>query len=143
MIWWGWLIAGLVLFILEAMSAGGFYLVFFGVGAVIVGLLSLFGIQLGLTLEALVFLGTSLIALALFRKPLLAHFQKGIPTHKVDSLVGQTAEALEDIPVDGIGKAELRGTAWNAHNIGSLPIARASRCKVEKVDGLTLHLRGQ
>lgn len=143
MTWWGWMIAGLALFALEAMSAGGFYLVFFGAGAVVVGLLILFGVQLGFAVEALVFLGVSLVALALFRKPLLAHFQKGIPNHKVDSLVGQTAQAMEDIPVDGIGKAELRGAAWNAHNIGPSPIARATRCRVERVDGLTLYLRGQ
>ncbi len=143
MTWWGWLIAGLALFALEAMSAGGFYLVFFGVGAVVVGLLSLFGVQLGLTFEGLLFIGVSLVALALFRKPLLARFQRGMPNHKVDSLVGQTAEALDDIPVGGLGKAELRGTAWSAHNIGSEPIARSSRCRVERVEGLTLHLRNQ
>jgi membrane protein implicated in regulation of membrane protease activity len=142
MTWWGWLIVGLVFFILEAMSAGGFYLVFFGAGAVVVGLLHIF-VQPGFIWEALLFLGVSLVALALFRRPLLARFQKGIPTHKVDSLVGQTAEALQDIPVDGIGKAELRGTSWNAHNVGSVPITRFSRCKVERVDGLTLHLRGE
>ena len=141
MIWWAWLVAGLILFALEAMSAG-FYLVFFGVGAVVVGLLDLVGWHLSLLLQGLLFVAISVVALALFRKPLLAKFQKGIPTHKVDSLAGQMAKALEDIPVGARGTAELRGSAWTAENIGVVPILRDARCHVDRVEGLTLYLRG-
>jgi hypothetical protein len=142
MIWWMWMVAGLVLFALEAMSAGGFYLVFFGAGAAVVGLLDLVGWHLSLLPQGLLFVAISLAALALFRKPLLAKFQKGIPTHKVDSLAGQMAKALEDIPVGGRGMAELRGSSWTAQNVGAVPIVRDARCHVDRVDGLTLYVRG-
>ena len=141
MIWWGWLLAGLVLFALEAVSAG-FYVVFFGVGAIAVGFLDLLGWHLELPLQGLLFVAISAVALALFRKPLLVRFQKGIPTHKVDSLAGQMATALEDIPVGGRGTAELRGSSWTAQNIGAVPIMRDARAHVDRVEGLTLYLRG-
>jgi inner membrane protein len=36
MTWWYWLVLGLVLIALEMVSAGGFYIIFFGVAAVVV-----------------------------------------------------------------------------------------------------------
>jgi hypothetical protein len=141
MTWWVWLVAGLVLFALEAASGGSFYLVFFGAGAVVVGLLDLAGWHLSELPAGLLFVSISVIALLLFRKPLLARFQRGIPTHKVDGLAGQMAKALEDIPVGGRGTAELRGSSWTAENIGGAPILRDSRCHVDRVEGLTLYLR--
>lgn len=141
MTWWAWLVAGLVLFALEAISAGGFYLVFFGAGAVVVGLLDLAGWHVSVLPQGLVFVAISVVALMLFRKPLLARFQRGMPTHKVDNLAGQMAKALEDIPAGGRGTAELRGCSWSAQNIGTSPIARDARCHVDRVEGLTLYLR--
>ena len=65
-----------------------------------------------------------------------------MPNAEVDAVVGQMAQALEDIAVDAIGKAELRGSAWAARNVGATAITRSQRCRVERVEGLTLHLRG-
>ena len=45
---------------------------------------------------------------------------------------------MEDIAVDAVGKAELRGTTWNARNVGDKLLTRAQRCRVRRVDGLTL-----
>jgi membrane protein implicated in regulation of membrane protease activity len=141
--WWVWLVAGLVLFILEAMSAGGLFLIFFGVGAVLIGLLDLTGIHLSFVMQGLIFVVFSVVSLLLFRKRLLARFQHHMPTGKVDSLVGETAKALHDIPANGIGSAELRGASWTAHNLSDAVIPQSARCRVERVDGLTLHVRGE
>jgi membrane protein implicated in regulation of membrane protease activity len=59
----------------------------------------------------------------------------------VDSLVGESAIVLEDIPPGGVGKAELRGTSWNARNVAKLPLAKAQRCIVKSVEGLTLWIQ--
>ncbi len=142
MTWWAWLVIGLVFFVLEALTPGGFYLMFFGVGAGVVGLLDVTGIQLPFVWSGLLFVVVSVIALLLFRKPLLARFQRNIPTAKVDSLVGETATALQDISAGGRGSAELRGASWNVQNVGEAPIPRSACCRVERVDGLTLHVRG-
>jgi inner membrane protein len=144
---WIWLLAGLVFFFMEAMTPGGFYLFFFGVGAVVVGLWDIVGRQTGfaaqgLVLQSLVFVGISIVCTLVFRKPLLQRFQQATPTNNVDSLVGEMAKALVEIPSNAIGTAELRGASWNALNIGDQPIPLAARCRVERVDGLTLHVRG-
>jgi membrane protein implicated in regulation of membrane protease activity len=60
---------------------------------------------------------------------------------RVDSLVGEAATASEDIPSGGVGKAELRGTTWTARNSGTALLAKNTRCRVERVDGLTIWIR--
>ena len=39
-------------------------------------------------------------------------------------------------------RVELRGTVWSACNAGEAAIAPGQRCAVERVDRLTLHIRG-
>ncbi len=141
MSWWTWLILGLVLMVLEVVTPGGFFVIFFGVGAIAVGLMEAAGLHMPLAVQGVVFVITSVAAILVFRKPLLERFNKSTPEGRVDAIAGEMAQALDDIPVNGFGKAELRGAAWSAHNVGDAPIARASRCRVERVDGLTLYVR--
>ena len=41
--WWMWVVGGLVLFILEVWTPTGFFLTFFGIGAILVGALARIG----------------------------------------------------------------------------------------------------
>jgi membrane protein implicated in regulation of membrane protease activity len=41
-----------------------------------------------------------------------------------------------------MGRVELRGTVWSARNTGDAAIHAGQRCSVERVDGLTLDIRG-
>jgi membrane protein implicated in regulation of membrane protease activity len=136
--WWLWFLIGILLLLAEFASAGGFFLFFFGVGALAVAVLSAIGIHLPLRLELLLFLGLSITSLVLLRKRLRLRFDSTIPDKEVDRLENETAVALEEIAVDGIGKAELRGATWNARNGGSRAILRDERCRVTRVEGLTL-----
>jgi membrane protein implicated in regulation of membrane protease activity len=122
-------------------TPGGFFILFFGVGAVAVGVLDLLGLTLDTPWQVILFLAISIVALLVFRKPMKEWFAGMVPSGKVDSLIGEVAQAMEDIPGGGLGKVELRGSAWNARNLGVEPIPRAARCRVENVDGLTLHVR--
>jgi membrane protein implicated in regulation of membrane protease activity len=137
--WWLWLIAGSALLALEIVTPGGFYVFFFGVGAIIVGLLAVAGIAGPPWMQWLLFGVISVAALALFRRPLLRRFN--VPHHDVDTMIGETAVALADIQASGTGKAELRGSVWTARNAGEANIAAGQRCRVESVQGLTLHVR--
>lgn len=139
--WWLWTLVGLLLLAGELLTPGGFYLIFFGAGALAVGALKLAGLELGLAIEGLIFVVISVAALAVFRKRLLQRFQRHSPVSSVDNLASEIATALEDIPAGGRGKAELRGTSWNAQNLDDSPIAKATRCQVVRVDGLTLLVR--
>jgi membrane protein implicated in regulation of membrane protease activity len=138
--WWIWLVAAVVLTVVEMLTPGGFYFVFFGVGAGAAALAALAGVD-SLIAQTLVALGVSIGSLTLFRKPLLDRFQSTLPTAKVDSLVGETA--IPDAPLHpgDFGHAELRGSSWKVRNISAVPIAAGQRCIVEQVDGLTLYIR--
>ena len=139
--WWAWLILGLALMVAELLLPTGFFLFFFGLGGVLAAFLAYLGLLSSFASQGVTFIAVSLICVVLLRKPLLAKFHIRNRTHTVDSLVGQTAKALEPIAPQAIGKVELRGSPWSALNTGSQPIACDVRCLVEKVDGLTLHVR--
>lgn len=138
--WWMWFLFGILLLLLEFAAVGTFYLFFFGLGAVAVGLIAA-GINMSFTVEMLLFLVLSLTSLALLRKRLRVKLDSKLPDDNVDRMEGQTAVAMENIAVGAVGKAELRGTAWNARNAGDTDIAESQRCRVERVDGLTLWVR--
>jgi hypothetical protein len=78
----------------------------------------------------------------LFREKLL-QLTQGERRENVDSLVGETAVATEEIHLNAVGKAELRGTSWNARNVGDKPLVRGQRCVVERVEGLTIFVRAE
>lgn len=137
--WWLWLLGGSALLVLELITPGGFYVFFFGIGAIIVGLLAASGLGGPAWMQWLLFAGISIAALAVFRRPLLRQFN--VPHHNVDSMIGEEAVALADIRADGIGKAELRGSVWTARNGSEAGIAAGQRCRVERIEGLTLHVR--
>jgi membrane protein implicated in regulation of membrane protease activity len=139
--WWMWMIAGIALLGIEMLTPGGFFTLFFGAGAIAVGILGLIGWQPSVPVQGLIFLAVSIVSLLLFRKPLVERFQRSIPQSKVDSLIGETAVAMEQIPAGGMGKAELRGSAWSARNVGASPIELKQRVRVERIDGLTLDVR--
>lgn len=138
-----WLAFGIVLAILELVTPGGFYFLFFGVSAIAVGLLSGLGVTAEAWVEVMLFSILSVVSLLLFRKPLLQKFHPLISDNQVDSLVGETAMALEDIAASGFGKVELRGAAWNACNNGDRPLSPGQRCTVERIEGLSLWVRAQ
>ena len=54
---------------------------------------------------------------------------------------GETALVTEDVAPGGVGKAEMRGTSWTARTSAATLLARGQRCRVERVEGLTLWLR--
>ncbi len=139
MIWWYWLLLGLVLLAVEMTTPGGFYIFFFGLAALIVGALA--GLEWLNTawLQWLLFSILSLISLFLFRNSLLAWMKAREPIGQdVDSMVGETAVLIEELPAGAVGKVELRGTTWNARNAGQTVLTKGHRARVERVEGLTL-----
>lgn len=139
--WWLWILCGLVLLLVELITPGGFYFLFFGIGAILIGFLAAAGLAGPPAVQWLLFGIISVLALLLFRKPLQQRLAK-VPNKRIDSMIGETAIATTEMARLGNGKAELRGTAWTARNVGDEPLTAGSRCRVERVDGLTLCVRG-
>lgn len=142
MAWWIWLVLGFILLLVEVLTPGGFYIFFFGVAAVAVALVAAAGLEGPLWIQGLLFAVLSVAGLALLRKPLMKKLHREIAGRDVDTFVGETCVAMGEIPIDGIGQAELRGSAWSARNMGPAPLTRGQRCRVERVDGLMLLVRG-
>lgn len=139
MIWWYWMLLGLVLLGAEMMTPGGFYILFFGLSALTVGTLA--GLELVEVdwLQWLLFSAIAVGSLLIFRGPLLAMIKQDASTlPDVDSMMGELVIPLEPLAVGGTGKAELRGTTWNAKNVGTSPLGKGQRGKVTRVEGLTL-----
>jgi inner membrane protein len=144
MIWWYWMLVGFVLLGAEMITPGGFYILFFGLAALVVGGLAGLGLVQAEWLQWLLFSGLAVLSLLVFRGPLLAWIKaQDVETPAVDSMGGETAIPIEDLAPGGIGKAELRGTIWTAHNAGPNLLKKNQRCKVERVEGLTLWITAE
>lgn len=137
MTWWYWLLLGLVLAGAEMISPGGFYLLFFGIAALIIGALSGLALVQAQWLEWFLFSILAIVSLLLFRQPLL-RMTKTLPNQAIDSMIGESAVVLDTLPPGQTGKAELRGTTWNVRTDGTTPLAKGQRATVTKVDGLTI-----
>lgn len=143
MVWWHWLVIGLVLIALEMAASGGFYVIFFGIAALAIGTLHAFDIAGPVWFQLLLFSALSVISLLVFRQPLLRWMKLDAPGRDVDSLVGETAAPLEPIAVGAVGRAELRGSAWSARNVDESPLVAGQRCTVVAVDRLMIHIRAE
>jgi inner membrane protein len=140
MAWWMWMILGLGLAIAEAQIPTNFFLLAFGIGGVIVGALVGLGWGGPSWLQWLIFTTIAIAAVTGLKRGLN---RPDVDGRQVDDLRREAALVLEDIPAGGVGRAELRGTTWSARGSDGLALVRGTRCRVERVDGLTLWLRAE
>lgn len=138
--WWHWLVLGLLLVVAEMATPGGFYILFFGVGALVVGSLAGFELAGPLWVQVVLFAVISVILLVVFRTRLLEITQVDPQMPPVDTLVGEIAVAAANILPDAVGTVELRGTTWSARNASVGAIGAGTRCVVRRVDGLMVYV---
>jgi hypothetical protein len=138
--WWMWMAGGLALMVLELLTPSGFFIMFFGLGALTVGVLARVGVVEAWWLEWLLFTVLSVGYLLLFRGKLQAMFQAP-PLRPVDSLVGVLAVPQDAIAPGAVGRVEVRGSTWSARNLGDVALAHGQRCTVVSVDGLLLGVK--
>ena len=138
MAWWHWIVVGLILIALEMAASGGFYVIFFGIAAIAIGLLHALDLAGPLWFQVLLFSAISVGSLVLFRRPFMRWMKLDLPGSDVDSMIGETAVPLEDIDAGGVGRAELRGTVWSARNRANAAVRKGQRCTVVAVDRLMI-----
>ena len=144
MIWWFWILLGLLLAAIELSTPGGFFFIFFAVAALLVGMLELLHILESDALQWGLFSVLSVVCLAFFRKPLLERMNRETRAEAVDSLVGELAVARSDMGPGDHGRAEVRGAAWTVRNVDAAPVAAGERCRVVAVSGgLELDIRSE
>ena len=142
--WWLWMLLGFALLAVEIVTPGLFYFFFFGVGAILVGALVGVGVDASISLQWLLFSIFSVATVLLFRQKLVALLDSkniNARTGDFDSIVGEVVILTDDLAPNATGKAEGRGSSWTVVNGGSDPLRKGQRCRVYKMEGLTLWVR--
>jgi membrane protein implicated in regulation of membrane protease activity len=138
MTWWVWLAGGLALLAIELVTPSGFFVMFFGLAALTVGGLAWIGVVEAAWLQWLLFTALSVTYLLGFRGKLRERVERTRGSGQVDSLLGEVGRLSEPLVPGANGRVELRGSSWQARNDSQVPLAAGQRCRVVRVDGLTL-----
>lgn len=109
-----WFLIGFGFFILEFVIPG-FILFFFGIGAWVVGTITLFT-DISLAFQITIFLVSSLVTVALFRRWVREKLgmRGASPQLLEDEFIGKTALCAEPIAPGVNGKVTFKGTDWDA-----------------------------
>ncbi len=133
--WSSWLILGFALLAGEMLAPGGLYLLFVGIGALIVGLLALANLTGPNWTQWLLFTLLTVLSLTLLRSRLARSI---LPASPGAEIVGETVELTTEIPPNGVGQARFRGSVWEVRNAGPRALEVGARCRVDEVTGITL-----
>jgi membrane protein implicated in regulation of membrane protease activity len=114
---WIWLLIGILLVMLEFMLPG-LLIIFFGLGACIVGLICFF-VDISINTQLIIFISTSVVSLLLLRKYLKSVFVGHVTGNQeaganLAEYVGQKVVVKKTIDVNLGGKVEFHGTSWQA-----------------------------
>ncbi len=109
-----WFVIGLVFFFLEFLLPG-FILFFFGIGAWIVGITTLF-IDISLATQLIIYIVSSVLTVALFRNWVKKKLGMNRVANQIleDEFIGKTAFCTSAIGPALNGKVEFKGTIWDA-----------------------------
>ena len=139
--WWGWIAMGALLLGAElAVVDAEFYLVFVGISAATVGALRLLGLTGPWWSDWLIFAALSVVTMVTFRRRIYGRLRGGLPNMQ-DTIVGQFIVVEQSLSPGDTGRAEFRGTTWTVLNLGHDQIEAGQRCRIERVDGLALHVQ--
>ena len=133
--WWAWLILGFALLGGEMLAPGGLYLLFVGIGALIVGLLVLADLAGPNWTQWLLLALISVLSLTTLRSRIARSMRSSSPGNDV---VGEMIELTTSIEPDGVGQARFRGSVWQVRNASARTLDAGTRCRVDEVKGITL-----
>jgi len=133
-----WAFIGLLFVGLE-FAIPGVVIIFFGAGALITSLLTAIipGLNSSVVLQILLWLGASSLSLAFLRKYLSKVFRGKTLIDDGSEASGKTAEVIERITPDKIGRVHFQGTTWKASSYTET-LEEGEKATVLKQEGLTL-----
>lgn len=139
--WWAWLILGGVLVALELTLADlAFYLIFIGVAALIVGIAEAGGAGMPVFAQWLSFAALAIIGMVFFRERVYERLRRNTPGFNAAG-VGERVEVAEDVPSGGRTRVAMRGSQWDATNVGASPIASGAEAEVVAQNGNRLDIK--
>ena len=142
--WWAWVVFGIGLLGVEMLVIDAqFYLVFIGLSAALVGLLGLFGINLPEWAQWLTFSVLAITAMLAFRRRIyeLVRGRSGQVDQRLT--IGDKVVVPARLEPGQNGRVEYRGSNWSARNTGDRPIEAGHEAVIDRVDGLTLHVKAE
>ena len=133
--WQFWLIAAGIFFIIEIATVG-FLVFWFGIGALIAMVVSIF--VPNVYIQALVFIVSSTL-LIFFTKPFVNKFvnkEKTIATNAY-SIIGRSGIVTKEInELKGTGQVKIGGETWSAKTLSEETIPENTEIEVVKIDGV-------
>lgn len=133
--WQVWLIAAGVFFIVEIMTVG-FLVFWFGIGALIAMIVSIFNDNI-LIQSAVFVLSSALLILA--TKPFVKKFVKSNNNVKTNvySIIEKNGLVTEEINnIEGTGIVKIAGEEWSATCNGNIIIPKGTKVKILEVRGV-------
>ena len=132
-IWWIWMIIA-AFFVLGEIFTAGFFLLWFGIGAAIAGLLAIFGLSFGWQLGAFIVVSGVLFVVS---RRFAERFSKKQPAGiGADRFVGLRGIVLEEIDNDkNTGRVRLKKEEWRADSETGEVIPVGKKVKVTRMDG--------
>jgi hypothetical protein len=130
--------------VIEVHLTQDFTLFCVGVAAFVVTAVAAFAVDLPFWSHWLLFSALSVVVLLTVRKPLLGRLRpdRGRDAD-FDYLLGEVATPSEDLAANGVGKAELRGSVWTVRNTEPTNVSKGQRCRVTRIEGLTLWIKAE
>ncbi len=131
-----WLAAMAFFIILEAASVQ-LYSVWFAVGSLVAGIVSLF--IPSVTAQLIVFMVVSLVSLIFMRKFAIACLGiRKVPTN-ADSIIGMVGRVDQDIDaITGGGRVFVNGLSWKATSATHQSISSGVQVKILEIKGVTV-----
>lgn len=131
--WKLWLIIAGLFFIVEIITTG-FLTFWFGIGAIIAMILSLF--VSNIIIQTTIFLISSTI-LVFLTKPLAQKFFKtDLKKTNAFSIIGKEAIVIKDIKKNSVGQIKIYGEVWTAESENGEEIQKNTNVKIIAIDGV-------
>ena len=130
-----WLVLLVVFLVVEASCPVHLVSIWFAIGALVAGIVSLLGGQLWLQIT--LFLVVSIALLGSLWPLVKKVIRPKITATNVDSIIGSQGYVTEDIDnLDAVGQVKLGGMYWTARSASGHNIPKGTLVKVEKIEGV-------
>ena len=140
-----WFIAALIFGVIEVFTAG-FVILWFGVAAAIVGILSLLGVN-SLLLQSIIFSVLTLILVTLSRtffKNVFKYSEGKLYKSTMENLIGKNGVVTATINMElSTGRVLVEGQDWSARSEDSTIIEQNTKVQIIRMEGAKLFVRPQ
>ena len=123
MIWYQWIMAALVLFIVEMLTPGVFFFACLALGALVAGISTFVAVPA--VVPWIVFVVVSIGSMYIVRPIAQKYFAHPMKKTGVDALVGQEVLVTEAINPPQLGAIKAQGEVWRAQSVQPIAVGVA------------------